>query len=64
MKTFHLTCKLGISAYTIVEANNLEDAIEIANDRQLMQIVNSGDTADDTWMVDELDGTPYDIHED
>lgn len=65
MKTFNLTATVTISVYTEVEAETLEEAIKIADERHLMSIVpNGGDTASDTWMADELDGMPVDIHED
>ena len=61
---FQLAAKMTISVYTKVEAETLEEAIKIAEERQdYMSIIsNNGDSEDDTWMVDELDGTPYDIH--
>jgi len=61
---FQLAAKMTISVYTKVEAETLEEAIKIAEERQdYMSIVsNNGDSEDDTWMVDELDGTPYEIH--
>ena len=65
MREFILSAKVTISVYTKVEAETLEEAIEIAiEERQMMNIVsNGGDTEDCNWMCDELDGEPYDIHD-
>ena len=65
MKTFNLCARIVVSAYTTVEANTLEEAIEIAKNRPNMQILHTGgDNADENWMIDELDGTPSNIIED
>jgi len=46
-------------------ADSLEEAIKIAQDRDLMGITsNNGDTEDFVWMCDELDGYPKDIYYD
>ena len=64
MKNFKLTARVTISVYTEVEAKTLEEAIKIAEDRNLMPIIHSGgETAEDTWMCDELDGVAEDIEE-
>lgn len=64
MKNFKLTARVTISVYTEVEAETLEEAIKIAEDRDLMPIVHSGgEKAEDTWMCDELDGVAEDIEE-
>ena len=64
MKTFELSANVTISVYTKVEADTLEQAIAIANDRSLMQIVHDG-TQDELeeWVCDELDGETQDVHE-
>ena len=65
MKEFLISAKVTISVYTKVEAKTLEEAIEIANDRTPMSIIsNGGDNEHENWMVDEIDGTPYELHED
>ena len=62
MKKFALTAEIAISLYTEVEAETLEEAIEIAEERDLMAIVGTGgETKSDTWMADELDGMPENI---
>lgn len=65
MREFILSAKVTISIYTKVEAETIEEAIEIAREeRQMMSIVSSGGDAEDSnWMCDELDGEPYDVHD-
>lgn len=59
---YKLTAQMTISIYTEVEANSLEEAIEIAQEREPMGIVsNGGDSKEDSWMCDELDGYPKNI---
>ena len=61
---FKLTANVTISVYTEVEADTLEEAIEIAKERELMGIAQTGfDTEEDTWLCDELDGMPENIQE-
>ena len=65
MKEFTISARVTISAYTKVEANTLEEAIELASERDFMGIPpNNYYTEDEFWMVDEIDGAPYDLHED
>ena len=65
MKEFLISAKVTISVYTKVEAETLEDAISIAEKRTPMSIIpNGGDNENENWMVDEIDGTPYELHED
>jgi hypothetical protein len=63
MKEFNLTAKITITAFTTIEAESLEEAIKLANERQDMMSIasNNGDTPDVSWMIEELDGVPYDI---
>lgn len=59
---FKLTANVTISVYTEVEADTLEEAIEIGKERELMGITQTGcDTEKDAWLCDELDGTPENI---
>ena len=61
---YRLTAKMTISIYTKVEANSLEEAIEIAQEREYMSIVtNNGDSEEYSWMCDELDGYPFEIEQ-
>lgn len=63
MKKFELTAKITITAFTTIEAETLEEAIEKANNRYDMMSIasNNADTPDDVWMIEELDGMPYEI---
>jgi hypothetical protein len=63
MTQFNLTAKITITAFTTVWADTLKEAIEIANDRADMMSIatNNGDEPDEVWMVEDLDGVPYDI---
>jgi hypothetical protein len=64
MKEFLISAKVTISVYTKVEAETLEEAIEIAVDRTPMSIIPDGvDNENENWMVDEIDGIPFDLHE-
>ena len=64
MKKFKLTALVTVSVYTTVEANSIEEAKEIAQDRGFMSISsNGGDTENDSWICEELDGFPNDINE-
>lgn len=59
---YKLSAQMTITVYTDVEANSLEEAIKIAQDRDPMGIAsNNGDTEDFVWMCDELDGYPKNI---
>lgn len=59
-----MIANVTISVYTEVEANTLKEAIEIAQERELMGITQSGcDTEEDAWLCDELDGVPENIFE-
>lgn len=60
---FNLTAMLTITAFTTIEAETIEEAIEKANQRKdMMQIAtNNGDIPEEVWMIDELDGVPYKI---
>lgn len=64
MKTFNLSAEVTISLYTQVEANSLEEAIEIAEGRS----IEAGRWKDETqrkevWVSDEYDGEAQNIHE-
>jgi hypothetical protein len=64
MKEFLIYAKVTVSVYTKVEAETIEQAIELANDRTPMAIIpNGGDTEGENWMLDEIDGEPFDLHE-
>jgi hypothetical protein len=64
MTKFKLNSEITISAYTEVEADTLEEAIEIAKERSTMEIpINSLADVSEEWIVDEIDGMPVNIHE-
>ena len=64
-RQFLISAKVTIGIYTKVKAETPEEAIKIAKDRTPMSIIsNGGDNETENWMVDEIDGTPYDLHED
>ena len=64
MNEYLIYATVTISTYTRVYAETLEDAIEIASDRSPMSVTpNGGDNEYESWMVDEIDGTPYDLHQ-
>jgi hypothetical protein len=64
MKTFKLTAKFTISGYTEVNADSIEEAIEIANDRDKMALIQDGSSpVDENWLFDEIDGEAFNISE-
>lgn len=64
MKKFKLSGVVTISIYTEVEADSIEEAIEIAENRTI-EANNWGDKsqASDVWVSDEFDGMPDKIRE-
>jgi hypothetical protein len=62
MAKFLMSAAVTVSAYTEVEAETLEEAIEIASDRTCELSFNGcGYEADDCWLIEYADGSPYDI---
>ena len=63
-KTFNLVAEVKISVYTEVKAETLEDAIKIAEDREI-EVSNFHDKnqASEVWVSDDFDGSPENIHE-
>lgn len=62
MPTFNLGARVTVSAYTIVEADTLEQAIEIARERQVvLGGIASGSNDEEQWVIEDADGTPVDI---
>lgn len=64
MPKFRLSAQVTVSAYTEVEAATLDEAIKEAEGR-LVVIggMNSGEDADESWIIDDADGEATDIHE-
>lgn len=65
MKTFKLNATVTISLYTEVEAETLQEAIEISQERSIEMVNNWGsdEQAQEVWVSSEFDGSPTDIHE-
>jgi len=62
MTKFRLTCAVTVSAWTEVEAESLEAAIEEAQDRSVeLDFNGAGVNALEAWLVDECDGSPTNI---
>lgn len=62
MPKFTLTGTITISAYTEVEAETLEEAINEAKNRGNAQIIKDGSyNPEGEWIVDELDGEVQNI---
>ncbi len=63
MPKFQLTCDVTVSAFTIVEADTLQEAIEIAEDRTpVIGGIGTGEDSDENWVIEEADGLPKNIH--
>ena len=57
MPKFKLIAEVVVSAFTIVEADTLEDAIEAAKDRAVeIGGINAGVSERDVWVIEESDG--------
>jgi len=64
MKTFNIVADVTISVYTEVEAETLEEAIEIAEDRNLMEtLCDVGVNPEEEWVTTELNWLPENIRE-
>ena len=60
---FTLTAKVTISVYTKVEAETLEQAIELSKELDIQEADYNGDNEKSSWVSDEYDGEVYDIEE-
>lgn len=64
MKKWELTALVTIGVQTIVEAETLKEAIEIAKEIVDIGHYKDGLSKDSAWVNDgEFDGTPYNIEE-
>ena len=61
MEDFELSCVVVVSAFTIVAANSLEEAIEIAKSRPVV-IWSRGESNRKSWVITDADGEATDIH--
>ena len=64
MPLFELYSTVTVSAYTTIEAENLEEAIKESENR-IVEIggTNSGVTETEVWVIDDADGSPQEIRE-
>lgn len=61
---YKLGASVTVSAYTEVEAESLEEAIEIAETREVeIGTKRSGVDHEEVWAITEADGEPQDIHQ-
>ncbi len=61
MPRFKLAAQVTVSAYTMVEAKTVQEAIRIAEQRDTA-ISGRGHTQNEFWIVEEADGMPENIH--
>jgi len=62
-KTYKLVGTVTVSIYTEVEANTLEEAIQIAQDRSIEKSQYKDTRFDEFWLNDEYDGEVSNIKE-
>ena len=60
MPMFRLMAHVTVTAWTDVEAETLEEAIEIAEERDV--VLSGYGESDESWIIDEGDGSPENIH--
>jgi hypothetical protein len=55
--------KVTISTWTMIEAESPEEAIKKAEERQEKMSIasNNGDSGDYEWMIEDMDGEPFDL---
>jgi hypothetical protein len=64
MKTFKLIADITVSVYTNVEAETLDEAIELANDRYSMQVLHDeSNDPNEEWILDEIDGEVFNVRQ-
>lgn len=64
MPIYRLNCMVTVSARTEVEAESLEEAISIAEERPVELYVRGGHLdSSEFWLIEEGDGAPSNIHE-
>ncbi len=62
MPIYKMTAMVGVSAYTEVEANTKADALEIAQDREVViGGARSGHDVRESWIIEEADGMAQEI---
>lgn len=61
-KTFVLHAEVTVSCWTEVEADTLEEAVEISKERTVdISRSHGGHEATEQWIIDEGDGEPKNI---
>lgn len=61
-KKFNLSAEVTISIYTIVEAETLEEAIELSGEREIETgQFNTEEQRESAWVADDYDGVPQNI---
>jgi LPS O-antigen subunit length determinant protein (WzzB/FepE family) len=63
MEEFKLTAKVTISVYTKVKADSIEEAIKIAEEREIEESDYQGQKQHECWVSDEYDGIVTNIEE-
>jgi hypothetical protein len=62
MPKFKLNCIITVSAFCEVEASTLEQAIKLSEDLPAELSFNgSGNSPEEAWLVEEIDGLPDQI---
>lgn len=62
MASYYLSAQVTVSAVTRVEADSVEEAMGIAESRDVvLGGIGSGAEADEQWIVEDADGTPENI---
>ncbi len=62
MPVFKLGCHVTVSAYTVVEADSLDEAIAQSYGREVvLGGLHSGALPEESWVIDDADGDPQNI---
>lgn len=61
MPKFTLACQVTVSAYTMVEAVDLDEAVKIAEGRDVWFANEAGGENNEAWLIEEADGAPQNI---
>lgn len=61
---YRVEAKITIGTWTMVDADSKEEAIRIAEERdeKMSFINNSGLDEKEAWIIQEIDGEPFDLH--
>lgn len=57
---FRLDAKVTVSASTVIEAESLNQAMEMAKNRSVV-FWQPGEDYAESWVCDDADGAPFDI---